>query len=195
MNDQGKDNKNKSYEKTISEETLTDFRNKLCAKLGNNTNAVLFHLLPTCENNIAVESDLNVGAEETVETTEHIIYESDEFINIHETIQQKNMSKCDFLNQMSDVKSSVAEELERRTRGQNDNPLWVQARKSRITASVFHDVLVRKNTTPSEKLVDKIIGIDSKKSSSTENVPALKWGRKMEIIAKKQYKAIKKIEI
>lgn len=41
--------------------------------------------------------------------------------------------------------SSVVNELEIRTRGQHENPLWYKVREGRITASIFHDVLTRKS--------------------------------------------------
>ena len=48
--------------------------------------------------------------------------------------------------------SSVVNELEIRTRGQHENPLWYKV-KNRITASIFHDALTRKSNTPPQKLV------------------------------------------
>lgn len=58
------------------------FRNSLCAKLGNTSRAVLFDIIPPVQDNcVEVESDLNVSNFEEVETTAHIVHESDRFID------------------------------------------------------------------------------------------------------------------
>jgi hypothetical protein len=89
------------------------------------------------------------------------------------------------------IPSSVAEELEFRTRGQAENTLWKAARKVRITASNFHDIKTRKPNTPATNLVKKIVN----ESEKDLILPALKWGRKMEPIAKKRYKAFNKLKL
>jgi hypothetical protein len=83
--------------------------------------------------------------------------------------------------------SSVVNELEIRTRGQHENPLWYKV-KNRITAFIFHDVLTRKSNTPPQKLVpvERIVG---NSESACVDTKVLQWGRKHELIAKKRYKA------
>jgi hypothetical protein len=56
--------------------------------------------------------------------------------------------------------------------------------------SIFHDVLTRKSNTPPQKLVERIVG---NSESACVDIKALRWGRKHEPIAKKRYKAYKKL--
>ena len=46
------------------------FRSKLTTRLGDQSNAVLFDLISSTNNDIPVESDLNLAEEVTVETSE-----------------------------------------------------------------------------------------------------------------------------
>lgn len=74
-------------------------------------------------------------------------------------------------------------------KGQHDNPLWVAARTGRVTASMFHDIKTKKDTTKPDNIVHKVLG----ESKSFDN-SAVAWGRKQEPIAKKRYKAYKKLK-
>ncbi|XP_053400508.1 uncharacterized protein LOC128557295 [Mercenaria mercenaria] len=87
------------------------------------------------------------------------------------------------------ISSEVRSETELRTRGQHENSLWTNARKGRITASYFHDIKSRKDSTKTDTLLSKVFG----ENSSFDN-SALQWGRKQEPIAKKRYKAHKKLK-
>ncbi|KAK3106057.1 hypothetical protein FSP39_011763 [Pinctada imbricata] len=133
-------------------------------------------------------SDLNVGRFEEVETSENIICKSDNFIDV-ENLLKGISSRDQIVDVTSRVPPDVIEEIEIRTRGQCENGLWLKARKCRITSSIFHDVSVRRKTTPAEKLVSRIIG----KDCETVDTPALRWGRQYENIAKKHYVAHKKL--
>jgi hypothetical protein len=107
------------------------------------------------------------------------------------TIEYESLYPESFLDFVTNIHSSVAEELEFRTRGQAENTLWKAARKVRITASNFHDIKTRKPNTPATNLVKKIVN----ESEKDLILPALKWGRKMEPIAKKRYKAFNKLKL
>ena len=163
----------------------------MLSKLGNKSNAVVFDLIPANKTEICVESDLNVCQEEEVTTSEMITFASDRFIDLGETVAKDNLTKSKFLDFLDECDETVVGEIEERTRGQNSNPLWARARKGRITASNFHDVKCRKASTPSDKIVSKLIG---DLESPNPNIPALKWGRKKEAIARKQYVAMKKLK-
>jgi hypothetical protein len=169
------------------------FRDKICSKLGT-TRAVIFDLLepqPNINTNEHICSDLNVGRTESIETNEHITFSSDRYINLTTTIENESLSPESFLDFVTNIPSSVEEELEFRTRGQAENTLWKAARKVRITASNFHDIKTRKPNTPATNLVKKIVN----ESEKDLILPALKWGRKMEPIAKKRYKAFNKLKL
>lgn len=73
------------------------FRNSLCAKLGNNSRAAIFYILPPCaNNNIDVRSYLNIAHFEEVETSDHILHLSDKYIALQKTVQDENISQSDF---------------------------------------------------------------------------------------------------
>lgn len=84
-------------------------------------------------------------------------------------------------------------QIEQATLGQANNPMWHKHRKGRITASNFYKVKTKveslkttRNNVSSEKLIDSLIG----QSAPSENVPALKYGREMELHAKEAYSKI-----
>lgn len=167
----------------------TKFRASLTTNLGNDSKAALFCLLPNVEQKVKVESDLNVSNFEEVETSEHVSNISDPYINLISTIEQEQMTREDFQGFLTQCTQEVANEIEFRTRGQHSNPLWVSARKCRVTASIFHDIKTRKDSTCPDKLVEKIFG----ETKSFDN-EALAWGRKQEMVAKKRYKAHMKLK-
>jgi len=187
------------YEHTLKEKqkkvaTCTidnnSFRNTLCAKLGNSSRAAIFDILPPShENNIEVENDLNVSHFEDIETSEHIQYSSDKFINLVSTISNEKISQSDLSGFLSTCTKEIVDEVEVRTKGQHDNPLWVSARTARLTASLFHDIKTRKDTTRPDNIVSKVLC----QSNSFDN-SAVAWGRKNEPIAKKRYIAYKKLK-
>ena len=87
-------------------------------------------------------------------------------------------------------------EIEQATVGQAENPLWHALRKGRITASNFYKVKTKveslrkagTNSANAKKLVASLIG----EYTPPENLPALKYGREMEAIAKAFYLEILK---
>lgn len=90
------------------------FRNSLWAKLGNNSRAAIFYILPPCDNNnIDVQSDLNVAHFEEVETSDHIFHK---YIALQKTVQDENMSQSDFLTFISTCSQEIVDEIEGRTK-------------------------------------------------------------------------------
>ena len=166
------------------------FRDTLCAKLGNNSRAALFDILPPAEDHHCdVQSDLNISNFEEVEKTKQIVYKSDRYIDLLSTLKRENMSKPDFDHFLSLCTNEIIDEIESGTKGQHENPLCISARKNRITASLFHDVSTKMITTNSENIVKKVFG----ENKSFDN-NAVAWGRKHETFAKKRYIAYKKLK-
>lgn len=89
---------------------------------------------------VDVASDLNISNFEEVETSKHIAYDSDRYIDIVNTMKTENMSVSDFNTFLLSCNKSIIDEIEVRTKGQHDNPIWVAARTGRVTASMFHDI-------------------------------------------------------
>ena len=74
-------------------------------------------------------------------------------------------------------------EIEKCTRGQSDNPMWMKYRKGMMTASSFHRTSNLKVSTDPDKVIRFLM-----EGSSLDIVPApLLWGRKNEIIAGKWF--------
>lgn len=122
-----------------------------------------FYILPPCaNNNIDVQSNLNIAHFEEVETSDHILHLSDIYIAFFTCI------------------SICSQETEVRTKGQHNNPLLVSARTARITASNFHEIKTKKDSTKSESIICRLLG----QGKPLEN-SAVHWGIKQEPIAKK----------
>lgn len=150
--------------------------------------AALFDIIPPVQDVcVDVESDLNISNFEELETCEHIMYDSDRYIDIVNTVKTENMSVSDFHSFVSTCNKNIIDEIEVRTKGQHDNPLWVAARTGRVTASMFHDIKTKKDTTKPDNIIQNVLG----ESKSFDN-NAVAWGRKQEPIAKKRYNAYKK---
>ena len=66
--------------------------------------------------------------------------------------------KCKEVFDSIHVTSDQVKELELRTREQSVCKLWFEHRHGRITASKFHDVIVRRDLTPPDNLVSAIMG-------------------------------------
>ena len=73
------------------------------------------------------------------------------------------------------------DELERATRDQRLSPAWFSARRHRLTASKFGEILHRRNTTSPDKLVERILHPKSFKSVQTD------WGIEHESVALQKY--------
>jgi hypothetical protein len=162
------------------------FCEKLCVRLGN-TNSAIFDILPDSfgkpsDKTEDVCSDFNVTNYEEVSTSEIITFESNSFLSMQEIIKSGNIDDL--------CPSSVVNELEIRTRGQHENPLWYKVRKGRITASIFHDVFTRKSNTPPQKLVERIVG---NSESACVDTKTLQWGRKTN--SQKKVQGLQKIKL
>ena len=68
------------------------------------------------------------------------------------------MSQSDFLTFISTCSQEIVDEIEVRTKGQHKNPLWVSARAARITASNFHEIKTKQDSTKSENIISRLIG-------------------------------------
>ncbi len=85
------------------------------------------------------------------------------------------------------------DDIETATVGQSQNEAWQTYRKGRITASNFYRVFTKVETMKkshkikcletAQKLVDSLLG----HNAPPKNMPALKYGREMEEVAKQKY--------
>ena len=66
--------------------------------------------------------------------------------------------KCNFIRSNYQCSSDQCRNLELATRNQAVSQLWYNHRKGRITGTKPHDVLVRRETTPPDNLVKRIVG-------------------------------------
>lgn len=87
------------------------------------------------------------------------------------TVKTENMSVSDFHSFVSTGNKNIIDEIEVRTKGQHDNPLWMAARTGRVTASMFHDIETKKDTTKPNNIVHKVL--DENKSLDNS---AVAWG-------------------
>ena len=84
--------------------------------------------------------------------------------------------------------------LESATRGQAENPVWIEQRVSRCTASNFKDICTRMDTIAKQPeikptaMVDRIMGC----KVVSQDIPALMYGRRMEPVAAQKYIKIQK---
>ena len=110
--------------------------------------------------------------------------------NLVELGEELAISKCsndEFLEKIS-ITPEQSVHIEKITRGQN-NDAWFNQRKGRITASIFHEVeskmdgLFNKKIRKSTPLISKILGA----SNNLENIPAIKYGRENEPVARQLF--------
>ena len=87
------------------------------------------------------------------------------------------------------LSSDEIDAIEKITVGQANNEAWHQQREGRITASNFYRVFTKVESmkvsedNSADKLVDSLLG----KAKPPTNLPALKYGREMELIAVKEF--------
>ncbi|XP_064457136.1 uncharacterized protein LOC135367975 [Ornithodoros turicata] len=81
-----------------------------------------------------------------------------------------------------------AQELEKLTRGQGSNELWIKERSTRVTASHFGDV-VRRKAPINQKMIDRIF---CKKSHSTKY---MRIGQENENPALQRYKQARSVDV
>ena len=92
--------------------------------------------------------------------------------------------KCNFIRSNYQCSPDQCSNLELATRNQTVCPLWYNHRKGRITGTKAHDVLVRRQTTPPDNLVKRIVGYRSFDISSKT---AVKYGTDHEADARHIY--------
>ena len=92
--------------------------------------------------------------------------------------------KCKKVFDSMEVKTDQVKELELRTREQSVCKLWFSHRHGRITGSKFHDVIVRRDSTPPDNLVSAIMGYNQYDLSKKKEV---RWGVDHEDVARKAY--------
>ncbi|CAC5399902.1 unnamed protein product [Mytilus coruscus] len=162
--------------------------------LGKLSNA----LLPACQNAAVFQyihqnythyepsEDYNVLSTETVTTTEGTILP----LSLPETAG--NCRDHNELLEKLKYTDADREKILQETRGQSQNTEWFNQRKGRITCSRMHSVftksetLKKNNAVNTGSLVSEILGYKEKNS----NIPALKYGRIMEPVARTKYKCI-----
>ena len=103
-------------------------------------------------------------------------------LSVHNVLEMANSRKefFDYLQQMT----NDVEEMEKSTRGQDNNTLWFEFRKVVITASKCHDILTKMTKVlkggggciDMYSVNQKVTGL----TYTNPNIPALKYGRDME---------------
>ena len=80
-----------------------------------------------------------------------------------------------------------AETIQRATIMQQSCEQWRKQRNGRITASIFHDVYVRKESTHPGPLLKRIMGYEQ---NDLSYIPAVNWGIQNETNARQQYTTV-----
>jgi len=106
-------------------------------------------------------------------------------VKYKEYSQDELVEQAEQLFQSITITNEQALILEEKTRGQSSSPEWHEQRHGRLTASVFHDVWARKDSTDPDNLVRRILygGPD------LNEVPAIRWGINNEGQAQQEYVA------
>ena len=80
-----------------------------------------------------------------------------------------------------------AEAIQKATIMQHCCAQWREQRNGRLTASLFHDVFVRKESTDTGPILKRIMGY---KHNDLSYIPAINWGIRNESIARQQYTSV-----
>jgi len=93
-------------------------------------------------------------------------------VKYKEYSQDELVEQAEQLFQSITITNEQALIIEEKTRGQSSSPEWHEQRHGQLTASVFHDVWARKDSTDPDNLVRRILygGPD------LNEVPAIQWG-------------------
>ena len=97
-------------------------------------------------------------------------FHSEEYKNVSE--QELDEKTAQFLTSYGCTEEQI-DNLFQRTKSQNISELWFEHGKGRITGTKAHDVLVRRDSTPPDNLVMKIMDY---KSYNLSKKDAVKWG-------------------
>ena len=127
----------------------------------------------------SVEDDVNVGPEEEVVTTP----------TMPDTIRVQLRAGDGSLEKIPALTRSELETVETRTIGQCNNPVWLEQRCGRITASVAHMTLTkaRKIRSGQQGNMDTLTCAILGEKSPPPDLPALKYGRHTEPVARDRY--------
>ena len=90
---------------------------------------------------------------------------------------------------ISQVSADEARELEEATRHQAASTRWIEERQKRLTASRFGEVMRMRPTTDGARLARDIV------NPVCLTVPAVKWGKDMEIPVRRQYEIESGVEV
>ena len=127
------------------------------------------------------------------QTEENVAKNLDKEIHTLDYFYKISESAEEFLRLMEYSPAHVAE-IEAKTRGQSENPLWFSVRKHMITASKAHDVKTRMETLHKGcgKRIDfsSIFSKISGEKGINSDLPALQYGRAMENEAATSFKSM-----
>lgn len=99
----------------------------------------------------------------------------------------------EFLSTLPIFRSTVIQDIEKRTRGQSANVNWFIERQGRVTGSVVHSVLTRsRKLTSGEEIDNSLLLKRLLYSKPNMEIPAMKYGREMEEEAREKYISIMK---
>lgn len=93
---------------------------------------------------------------------------SDKYKCLDDTSSKKSV--WDMFNSIT-ISEEECKGIKQYTQNQRENSLWYEQRCGRLTASCFHDIVSRKNTSSPDNLVMRFL---TRKDIS--NIPAIKWG-------------------
>lgn len=103
---------------------------------------------------------------------------------LHQGVPSDLTARCDEVVRGGlRVTPDEARYVEETTRLQSNSLVWYEQRAGRITSSVVHQVLHTNHTHPSQSLIRRICS----DTPSKLNVPAIKWGREHESVARQEY--------
>ena len=143
------------------------------------------YALPTVQPNFPPEADVNVESEEEIKSIATIPPSLSTLASNYNNVE-------DFIASLPIFDQGSIDILQNVTMGQSEQ--WFEQRKGRITGSVAHRVVTRMKTvardpeTDTTNLLKSILG----KTTPTDDIPALKYGRSMEPNAKIKYQEIMK---
>lgn len=106
------------------------------------------------------------------------------------SLQVSEKDKLDFLENLK-LSAEEANDLERNTVGQADNPLWMHERKKRLTASNFGTVCKLRHYNDKHETALGILH----PSCAIRALPGVVWGNQHEPVAKREVEAVMNVKI
>ena len=116
-------------------------------------------------------------------------WDMDQLTSSHRSLPPPPLTQLVFSNNNLTFSRDDVVLLEQATIGQSNNPVWMEQRKGRCTASYFKDIctFMNKSRTDAQHLIAKIM---QTQSAVPSDIPALKYGRRMEDVAAVEYQRI-----